>query len=107
MTPPRQEWTLDTRRLGRRVLVYDRLDSTNNLAAALAEDPANDGTVVLADEQTAGRGQYGRTWLAPPGASVLMSVLLFPPPTRSAPPAGAAGEGGRGGRTSARWPGPL
>jgi BirA family transcriptional regulator, biotin operon repressor / biotin---[acetyl-CoA-carboxylase] ligase len=79
MTSPRQEWALDTRRLGRRVLVYDRLDSTNNLAAALAEDPTNDGVVVLADEQTAGRGQYGRTWLAPPGASVLMSVLLFPP----------------------------
>jgi BirA family biotin operon repressor/biotin-[acetyl-CoA-carboxylase] ligase len=79
MTPPRQEWKLDTRRLGRRVLVYDRVDSTNNLAAALAEDLGNDGVVVLADEQTAGRGQYGRTWLAPPGASVLMSVLLFPP----------------------------
>lgn len=80
MTPPRQEWALDTRRLGRRVLVYERLDSTNNLAAALAEDPGNDGLVILADEQTAGRGQYGRTWLAPPGASVLLSVLLFPPP---------------------------
>jgi BirA family biotin operon repressor/biotin-[acetyl-CoA-carboxylase] ligase len=79
MTPPRQEWTLDTRRLGRRVLAYDRVDSTNNVAAALAEDPGNDGVVVLAEEQTAGRGQYGRTWLAPPGASVLMSVLLFPP----------------------------
>jgi len=79
MMPPRQEWTLDTRRLGRRVLVYDRVDSTNIVAAALAEDPANDGVAVLADEQTAGRGQYGRTWLAPPGASVLLSVLLFPP----------------------------
>jgi BirA family biotin operon repressor/biotin-[acetyl-CoA-carboxylase] ligase len=80
MTRPRQEWTLDTRRLGRRVFLYDRVDSTNNVAAALAEDTANDGVVVLADEQTAGRGQYGRTWLAPPGASVLLSVLLFPPP---------------------------
>jgi BirA family biotin operon repressor/biotin-[acetyl-CoA-carboxylase] ligase len=79
MTRPRAEWQLDTRRLGRRVLVYDQLDSTNNLAAALADDPANDGVAILADTQTAGRGQHGRTWLAPPGASVLLSVLVFPP----------------------------
>jgi BirA family biotin operon repressor/biotin-[acetyl-CoA-carboxylase] ligase len=78
MNPPRQEWTLDTRRLGRRVLVFDRLDSTNNLAATLADDPANDGLVILADEQTAGRGQYGRTWLAAPGESVLLSLLVAP-----------------------------
>jgi BirA family biotin operon repressor/biotin-[acetyl-CoA-carboxylase] ligase len=80
MTPPREEWTLDTRRLGRRVLVYDRLDSTNNRAAQLADDPANEGIAILADEQTAGRGQHGRTWLAAPGQSVLLSILLSPPP---------------------------
>jgi BirA family biotin operon repressor/biotin-[acetyl-CoA-carboxylase] ligase len=80
MNPPREEWTLDTRHLGRRVLVFDRLDSTNNLAASLADDPANDGLAVLADEQTAGRGQHGRTWLASPGQSVLLSVLVSPPP---------------------------
>ncbi|HEY7330357.1 MAG TPA: biotin--[acetyl-CoA-carboxylase] ligase [Gemmataceae bacterium] len=86
MNSPREEWTLDTRRLGRRVLVFDRLDSTNNLAATLAEDPANDGLVILADEQTAGRGQYGHTWLAAPGHSVLLS-LLFAPPTELCRPA--------------------
>ncbi|HEY7308966.1 MAG TPA: biotin--[acetyl-CoA-carboxylase] ligase [Gemmataceae bacterium] len=80
MNPPREEWTLDTRRLGRRVLVFDRLDSTNNLAASLADDPANDGLAILANEQTAGRGQHGRTWLAAPGQSVLLSVLVSPPP---------------------------
>jgi BirA family transcriptional regulator, biotin operon repressor / biotin---[acetyl-CoA-carboxylase] ligase len=80
MTLPREEWSLDTRRLGRRVLVYDRLDSTNNRAAELADDPANDGLAILADEQTAGRGQHGRTWLAAPGQSVLLSILLSPPP---------------------------
>jgi BirA family biotin operon repressor/biotin-[acetyl-CoA-carboxylase] ligase len=80
MTPPREEWQLDTRRLGRRVLVFDRIDSTNTLAASVAGDPANDGVAVLAEEQTAGRGQYGRVWVAPPGASVLLSLLLFPPP---------------------------
>jgi BirA family biotin operon repressor/biotin-[acetyl-CoA-carboxylase] ligase len=80
MIPPSEEWHLDTGRLGRRVLVYERLGSTNDVAAALAGDPANDGLAVLADEQTAGRGQHGRTWLAGPGQSVLLSVLLFPPP---------------------------
>lgn len=80
MTPPREEWSLATRRLGRRVLVFDRLDSTNNLAAILANDPANDGLAILADEQTAGRGQYGRAWLADPGQSVLLSLLIAPPP---------------------------
>jgi BirA family biotin operon repressor/biotin-[acetyl-CoA-carboxylase] ligase len=80
MKPPRQEWALNTRRLGHRVLVFDRLDSTNNLAASLAQDPSNDGLVILADEQTAGRGQYGRTWLAAPGQSVLLSLLVAPSP---------------------------
>jgi BirA family biotin operon repressor/biotin-[acetyl-CoA-carboxylase] ligase len=79
MNGPREEWALDTRRLGRRVLVYEQLGSTSTLAASLADDPGNDGLAILADEQTAGRGQHGRTWTAPPRASVLLSVLLFPP----------------------------
>lgn len=82
---PREEWQLDTRRLGRRVLVYDRVDSTNNLAASLANSPDNDGLAVLAAEQTAGRGQHGRTWLAAPHDSVLLSLLLFPPPPLQRP----------------------
>jgi BirA family biotin operon repressor/biotin-[acetyl-CoA-carboxylase] ligase len=75
-----QEWRLETRHVGRRVLVYPRLESTNSEAAALAVDPANAGTVVLADEQSAGRGRQGRSWDCPPGTGVLLSVLVFPPP---------------------------
>jgi BirA family biotin operon repressor/biotin-[acetyl-CoA-carboxylase] ligase len=83
---PREEWRLDTVRLGRRILVFDRCDSTSTRAEVLAADPANDGVVVLAREQEAGRGQYGRTWTCPSGAGVLMSVLLFPaPPLNRAP----------------------
>jgi BirA family biotin operon repressor/biotin-[acetyl-CoA-carboxylase] ligase len=77
---PREEWSLDTRRLGRRVLVYDRVDSTNSVAARLADDPANDGLALVSDEQTAGRGQHGRTWLADAGQSVLLSLIVSPPP---------------------------
>ncbi len=82
---PQTVWNLETRHLGRRVLVFDRVDSTNTLAAQLAGDPANAGTVILANEQLAGRGQHGRNWQCPPGAGVLLSVLLFPPPALRRP----------------------
>jgi BirA family biotin operon repressor/biotin-[acetyl-CoA-carboxylase] ligase len=78
--PPSAEWTLPARHVGRRVFVYDSVGSTNDVAAALAADPAHAGTAVLAGTQTAGRGQYGRTWLSPPGTSIALSVLLHPPP---------------------------
>src|SRR5262249_29673188 len=55
-------------------------DSTNTLAASLAVDPRNDGLVIVSDRQTSGRGQHGRSWMCPPGAGVLLSALLFPPP---------------------------
>lgn len=61
------------------MLVYDAVTSTNDVAAELAADPQNAGAVVLADFQTAGRGQYGRAWASRPGCSLLASVLLFPP----------------------------
>jgi BirA family biotin operon repressor/biotin-[acetyl-CoA-carboxylase] ligase len=77
---PREEWNLPTRHLGRRVLVFDELDSTSTRAAQLAHEPDADGLVILADRQTAGRGQHGRTWQCPPRSGVLMSLLLFPPP---------------------------
>jgi BirA family biotin operon repressor/biotin-[acetyl-CoA-carboxylase] ligase len=83
--PPLETWETDHVHIGRRVLRYGHLTSTNAAAAMLAGDPAHHGTVILADEQSAGRGQYGRTWQAPPGTSVLMSVLLFPPPALRRP----------------------
>src|SRR5262245_32834853 len=84
MTPV-EEWSLPTRHVGRRVLVFDELLSTNGLASELAADPANAGVCVLAATQTAGLGQYGRRWQSPPASSVLLSVLLFPPPALRRP----------------------
>ncbi|MCU1428904.1 MAG: birA, biotin-(acetyl-CoA-carboxylase) ligase [Actinomycetia bacterium] len=55
---------------------FRQLDSTNRYASEAAIARAGDGLVVVADEQTAGRGRLGRTWEAPPGASLLVSVLL-------------------------------
>src|ERR1700691_460682 len=74
------EWNLSTQSIGRRVLIYDRTDSTNDRAAERAGSIANDGLVILAREQTAGRGQHGRSWQCPAGSGVLLSVLIHPPP---------------------------
>lgn len=76
---PRAEWQLAMRRIGRRVLIFDEVDSTNSRAAAMSSDRNNDGLVILADNQTAGRGQHGRNWQCPRGEGLLLSVLLFPP----------------------------
>jgi BirA family transcriptional regulator, biotin operon repressor / biotin---[acetyl-CoA-carboxylase] ligase len=57
--------------------VHHRLtDSTDERAKALAAEGAPHGTLVTADEQTAGRGRQGRVWMAAPGSSVLMSLVL-------------------------------
>lgn len=63
---------------GINVLYYDFLESTNNLARSLALQGAPEGTILVADEQTAGRGRMGRTWLSQPGANLLFSLLLRP-----------------------------
>lgn len=70
----------DTRSIciGRRIAVWNRVSSTNDVAARAGASVANEGLVVLAEEQTAGRGSRGRSWTAPARSSLLMSVLLFP-----------------------------
>lgn len=52
--------------------------STNDIALQMARDGACEGTVVIADAQTAGRGRRGRLWLDEPGQSILMSIILRP-----------------------------
>lgn len=78
---PRETWTHDTLHIGRRVLVYDEVESTNTLAAGFALGAADvHGLALVADHQRAGRGQYGRVWTSRPRSSLLMSVILRPPP---------------------------
>jgi BirA family biotin operon repressor/biotin-[acetyl-CoA-carboxylase] ligase len=57
---------------------FERLDSTNRYVLDEAARGAAEGLVVVAGEQTHGRGRLGRVWVAPPGASLLVSVLLRP-----------------------------
>jgi BirA family biotin operon repressor/biotin-[acetyl-CoA-carboxylase] ligase len=78
---------LRTGRLGRAVRHLSRVDSTNREAERWAAEGAPEGALVLAEEQTAGRGRLGRTWADLPGRSLLLSLLLRPPlPAAETPP---------------------
>ena len=69
---------LKGRRLGWPFLYYARVSSTQDVVAAAAAEGAAEGLLVLAEEQTAGRGRSGREWWAPPGTAILGSLLLRP-----------------------------
>jgi BirA family biotin operon repressor/biotin-[acetyl-CoA-carboxylase] ligase len=62
--------------MGRKIIYYPSVGSTNDVAKELAAQGAPEGTLVITDEQTAGKGRLGRRWLAPPGTSLLMSLLF-------------------------------
>jgi BirA family transcriptional regulator, biotin operon repressor / biotin---[acetyl-CoA-carboxylase] ligase len=57
---------------------FDSIDSTNTRARELAAEGAEHGTIVTADEQTAGRGRQGRVWSAPSGKALLYSAIVRP-----------------------------
>ena len=64
--------------LGRRVLFFHTTASTNDVALALAAQGDCEGTIVLADQQTAGRGRLGRAWHSPAGNGLYVSLVLRP-----------------------------
>lgn len=70
---------LATRAFGRNVVSLDKVASTNDEAWRLFRRGAAEGTTVLAESQTGGRGRFGRSWVCPPGAGILMSTVLKPP----------------------------
>jgi len=76
------ERDLPIRRIGRHAIVFDEVDSTNDVAAASARQADADGLVVLAEHQRRGRGRLDRVWLSPTGQNILMSVLLIEPSDR-------------------------
>src|SRR3989304_11644 len=69
---------LSTLFVGRDLRYFDVVASTNEVARELAHAGVAEGTVVVADYQSAGRGRMGRNWLASPGSSLLVSVVLRP-----------------------------
>ena len=69
---------LKTRFIGREILYFDSIDSTNSYAKKMGEENIKDGTVIIADEQTSGRGRLGRQWMSPKGKGIWMTILLKP-----------------------------
>lgn len=69
---------LGNRIAGRNIHHYPVADSTNTIAAGLAKKGAEEGTVVLADVQTAGRGRLGREWISASGKNLLFSIIFRP-----------------------------
>lgn len=68
--------------IGHEIFHHDSLGSTMDEARKLAEQGAPEGTVVIAEEQTAGRGRFNRTWVSPRGQNLSFSVLLRPTPAQ-------------------------
>ncbi|MDE0186511.1 MAG: biotin--[acetyl-CoA-carboxylase] ligase [Candidatus Poribacteria bacterium] len=67
---------LRTQTVGRKIEIHKEVESTNDLARIRGVEGAPDGTLILADSQIAGRGRHGRRWHAPPGSSILASLIL-------------------------------
>ncbi|MDO5379059.1 MAG: biotin--[acetyl-CoA-carboxylase] ligase [Clostridia bacterium] len=72
------EQGLRTKWAGRPIVSLRTVDSTNRRARELAAQGAPEGTLVIAEEQTAGRGRRGRGWISPPGESIYMTLILRP-----------------------------
>ena len=68
--------TLQTAFIGHQIEHHTQVASTNDIAIARGKAGAAEGTLVIAEHQTAGRGRYGRRWEAPPGKCLLVSVVL-------------------------------
>lgn len=68
----------DSQIIGQKIIRYDQVRSTNDLAREFAEQGELEGLVVTAQEQIAGRGRLGRQWVVPRGTSLQFSVLLRP-----------------------------
>jgi BirA family biotin operon repressor/biotin-[acetyl-CoA-carboxylase] ligase len=102
--------------IGRNIVHYFRTESTNEVALRLAADGAEHGTVVVAEEQTAGRGRLGRTWFSEKSTGIYISIILRPPLAPAAAPvltlmAGLAGQRAvssvTGLAVDIRWPNDL
>lgn len=69
---------LQTKTLGRRVIYLTSTTSTMEIARREADESAEEGTLVIAEEQSAGRGRFGRKWVSPAGQNLYLTMLLRP-----------------------------
>lgn len=68
---------LKTKIFGKQVYYFDSIDSTQNQAMKMTLDEANNGTVIIAEKQTSGKGRLGRKWISPKGG-IWLSIILHP-----------------------------
>lgn len=68
---------LKTKIFGRQAYYFDSIDSTQNQAMKMASDEANNGTIIIAEKQTSGKGRLGRKWVSPKGG-IWLSIILHP-----------------------------
>ncbi|MBL7085141.1 MAG: biotin--[acetyl-CoA-carboxylase] ligase [Candidatus Omnitrophica bacterium] len=71
-------WRLKTEVIGKKILSYNIVDSTNTIAFSLAEEGMPEGTVVFAEGQRKGKGRLGRTWASPKSQGIYLSLILRP-----------------------------
>ncbi|MBO5572010.1 MAG: biotin--[acetyl-CoA-carboxylase] ligase [Ruminococcus sp.] len=69
---------LTTKEIGRNMQVFSEIGSTNTAAKKLASERVANGTVIIADKQTEGRGRMGRSFESPSGTGIYMSLVLYP-----------------------------
>ena len=69
---------LKTNFIGMPILYFETTTSTMNLARIQAEQGSGEGTLVIAETQTAGRGRFSREWISPPGVNLYFSLILKP-----------------------------
>ena len=78
LMPDEVQTNLKTEIIGKAISYHITTDSTNRIAKELANDGAVDGTLVIAEEQTGGKGRLGRSFFSPKYKSILMSIILKP-----------------------------
>ncbi len=78
LLPDEIQYNLNTQIIGKNISYHDNIDSTNRVAKELANNGADDGTIVIAEQQFAGKGRLGRSFFSPKSKSILLSILLRP-----------------------------
>jgi BirA family biotin operon repressor/biotin-[acetyl-CoA-carboxylase] ligase len=76
LDPDKIKSNLRTKRIGRKILVYNRTSSTQKIAAEYAKNKENDGLVIFTEEQTAGKGRADNKWYSSYSESILCSIIL-------------------------------
>ena len=69
---------LNTKVIGREILIFDEVNSTNDIAMEMGAKGREEGLVVIAESQSHGKGRLGRTWISPKGVNLYLSILLRP-----------------------------